>query len=688
MHWIDKASEEVVSAVVEAMTEAPLLLVLVYRPEYLHAWSSKAYHAEIALGRLRSTSSAAMVRAILSKPFAAIVTLPRLSVEQSQAMVQQLLGTTSLPTELEELVATHTDGNPLFIEELTRSLVESGELRRDGGSYVFTRPLERLTLPATVQDVLLARIDRLNPELKLLLQVASVLGRVFSYPLLAAVAELNGTLDEALLQLEDLDFIYAAALAPEREYSFKHVLAQEAVYGTLVRTRRETVHERAGQSIEQLYPDRLEEFYERLAYHYGRSANADKALEYIDLANQKATRANAMPEAKALFYEAMALLDKMPATPANERQRISLLANQFIVFFLMFELPEYFELTTRYEALAEKIDDPGLRGLFLKHVGHTLWLGGEFHDARLTLQRGIAACEAGGNHSGAGMAYCLLEWCYWSLADYDEQVPTHERTLAALEKEFELRYYMWSHVVAGWAQAQRGRWREAIAHCQEGIRVGEEYHDDSVVCFSAFMLSIAHTGQGDLESALRAGELAVAKAPTPADEVWAETFLAKVWSRTGQPDRAVEVLERMLPLYKATRMVIGEVFTGVYLGEAYLCAGRLPEARIALEAVAEHAERVGMRYYVGWALRLLAEVARQDPSPEGRERARRYFERSIEVLDAIGAENDLALAYAGYGELRQDQSYLQRALEIFERLGTASEAERVRTLLKSLVKGR
>ena len=135
----------------------------------------------------------------------------------------------------------------------------------------------------------------------------------------------------------------------------------------------------------------------------------------------------------------------------------------------------------------------------------------------------------------------------------------------------------------------------------------------------------------------------------------------------------------MLPLYKATRMVIGEIFTGVYLGEAYLCAGRLPEARIALEAVAEHAERIGMRYYFGWALRLLAEVARQDPSPEGRDRARRYFERSIEVLDAIGAENELALAYAGYGELRQDQSYLQRALEIFERLGTASESERVRS---------
>jgi predicted ATPase len=148
-----------------------------------------------------------------------------------------------------------------------------------------------------VQGVLLARIDRLTDELKGVLQVASVIGRVFTYPLLARVIERRDDLDHVLLQLEDLEFIYPTSLAPAREYSFKHVLTQQAVYDALLRPKREAIHERVGHAIEALYADRLEEHYELLAYHYSRSTNAEKALDYIELANGKAIKANAMVEA-------------------------------------------------------------------------------------------------------------------------------------------------------------------------------------------------------------------------------------------------------------------------------------------------------------------------------------------------------------------------------------------------------
>ena len=128
VHWIDKASEEVLTAVVEAMVTVPVLLVLVYRPEYLHAWADRTYHAQITLTRLPGASSAAMVRAILTKPYAARVPLERLTPEQSQAMVQDLVGVATLPPELERLIVAKTDGNPLFVEELTISLLESGDL--------------------------------------------------------------------------------------------------------------------------------------------------------------------------------------------------------------------------------------------------------------------------------------------------------------------------------------------------------------------------------------------------------------------------------------------------------------------------------------------------------------------------------------------------------------------------------
>jgi hypothetical protein len=155
------------------------------------------------------------------------------------------------------------DGNPLFIEELIRDLVESGHLARDGEGYALTRQAEEIDLPTTVQGLFLARADRPAPELRNLLQVASVLGRVFNFPLLRAVAGLQrDELERALLQLEDLDFVYQSALAPERQYSFKQVLAQEAISQTLVRSRREAHHAGVGAAIEALYSDRFDEWIE------------------------------------------------------------------------------------------------------------------------------------------------------------------------------------------------------------------------------------------------------------------------------------------------------------------------------------------------------------------------------------------------------------------------------------------
>jgi predicted ATPase len=160
VHWIDTATEEAGGAVGEALPAVPLLLLLVYRPEYLHAWATKAHHAQIALTRLPEASSAQMVRAILHKPYASRVALPRLTAEQSAALVQELLGTTAIPPELERFIAAKTDGNPLFVEELTLVLREGGDLVRENGGYVLQKPLDALVLPTTVQGVLLARIDR------------------------------------------------------------------------------------------------------------------------------------------------------------------------------------------------------------------------------------------------------------------------------------------------------------------------------------------------------------------------------------------------------------------------------------------------------------------------------------------------------------------------------------------------
>ncbi|MCI0529847.1 MAG: hypothetical protein L0Y56_20585, partial [Nitrospira sp.] len=397
-----------------------------------------------------------MIRAILSKPYAARVELKRLSPEQSKVLAQELLGVEEIPQELEQLIVDKTEGNPLFVEELTRSLLESGDLVRRNGVYILTRPVEALNIPTTVQGVLLARIDRLREELKQVLQVASVIGRVFSYPVLAQVIGVTGQslpqgLEEMLAQLEDLEFIYPTSITPHREYSFKHVLTQEAVYQTLLARKREEYHERVGEALEELYPDQLEEYYELLAYHYVRSGNKEKAFEYLDLANQKAAKAYAMEEAKKYFDEAMKVLDILPEAEVNQRRRISLLVNQRSVMLLLIKLPEYYDLLTRYEAMANRLRDPGLLGAFYACLGHCDWWFASLDQAIQTCARAVELCEAARNAEDAGYAYSLLQWCHLGKGDYNQVLVLKEDVLRNMEQRFNPLYYMWSLTATSWA---------------------------------------------------------------------------------------------------------------------------------------------------------------------------------------------------------------------------------------------
>jgi class 3 adenylate cyclase/tetratricopeptide (TPR) repeat protein len=578
VHWIDKATEEVVGAVVEAMATLPLLLVLVYRPEYVHAWASREYHARLTLTGLASPGGAEIVRAVLAKPYASRVSLTPLSPAHRTMLAQDVMGTTAIPPEVEQLIVATTDGNPLFIEELALSLVESGALVRTPAGYALTRPVETLEVPTTVQGVLLARIDRLPEDLKGVLQMAAVIGRVFSHPLLAHVVQRGAEVEQLLLHLEEQEFIYPTSRAPQREYSFKHVLTQEAVYGTLLRPQREMYHERIGEALETLYPERLEEYYEVLAYHYVRSGNKDKAVEYLDLANQKAARANAMEEAKGYFDAAMRLLDTLPETEGNQRRRIALLGNQAPIMLLLLKGQEYYDLLVRYRDMAVGLDNPWLLGAFYACLGWCAWWFGRLDEAIETLTNAVTLCEAAGNMDAAELAYMTLQWSHVHKGNYAQALALQERALRTLEHRFHLRYYLWELTAASWAYAFLGRWEEAAGECQKALRLGEEYADSSVISFAAFILSFVYTLKNDLGQALEYGELAVQKAPTPGDKVYSQAFLAIVWCRMGELRRGVETLAQMVSMYRAVGFAWNELTCALYLGEGYWRAGEYAKA--------------------------------------------------------------------------------------------------------------
>jgi tetratricopeptide (TPR) repeat protein len=259
-----------------------------YRPEYQHGWGRKTYYSQVRLDALPSETAGELLSALLGDD-PALEPLKRLLVKR---------------------------GNPFFIEESIRMLVEARALAGERGAYRLTRAIQAIEVPATVQVILAARIDRLPAEDKQLLQTASVIGKDVPFVLLHAVAEAaQDAVQQGLAHLQAAEFLYETRLFPDPEYTFKHALTHEVTYGTLLQERRKALHARIVGAIERFYPDRLAEHVEGLAHHAVRGAMWERAVRYLRQAGEKAVARSANREAIALFEQALAVLQQLPENP-------------------------------------------------------------------------------------------------------------------------------------------------------------------------------------------------------------------------------------------------------------------------------------------------------------------------------------------------------------------------------------
>jgi class 3 adenylate cyclase/tetratricopeptide (TPR) repeat protein len=662
LHWIDKSSEDHLKHLLESIPGARILLIFTYRPEFVHTWGAKSYHSQI--------------------------TLSRLSNRESLMMVSHLLGSEDLDKDFEEFILEKTEGVPFFIEELIKSLKDLKIIERENNRYRITKDIKEVTIPATVQDMIMARVDSLLEEIKRLLQTAAAVGRESSYDL---IKQVTGLAEQELLPqlsvLKDSELLYERGIYPQSSYIFKHALTQEVAYNSLLQKRKKEIHGAIGSAIEALYPDRLEEHYEMLAYHYGRSANADKAVHYLDLANQKSIKLYAMENAKAYFDEAMAHLDTLPASEENRQRRISLLLNQGDVFLLLAKFSEYYDLLTRYEPIAIELGNQALLGALYGRTGFCDFEFGHFDHGIKRLTKASELCEATGNVEDAGYAYVWLGWNHLFAGHYDQVLAVKEELLRTMQQQFNPRLYVMGLCAVSRACICLGRWDEAVEEAQKALEAAEESSDNSIVIFAFWTLSMAYAWRGDLDRGVEYGELALQKAVTPADRIWAQRGLGWALCRAGKANRGVELLAAALQDFQSGQRVSGLITTACTLGAGYWLGGEEDKARQMLEEGLEIADCCGAMYYVGWSHRYLGEIhLKVNP-----DQAVSHFEKSMAVFKEIKAENDLALAYAGYGRLQKQQGefaqareYLTKALKIFERLETLIEPDKVREILAEL----
>jgi class 3 adenylate cyclase/tetratricopeptide (TPR) repeat protein len=284
LHWIDSISEELLTYLIKSLANTNILLILLYRPEYDHPWGSKSYYTKIGVDQLSTDANTELVQSILE-------------------------GAEPVP-ELRELIFSRTGGNPLFVEEFTHGLLENGCIRKKDEQYILNKDISDIQVPDTVQGIIAARLDRLEDNLKRTLQVASVIGRDFAFRILKTITEIQEELKPYLLDLQELEFIYEKRLFPDLEYVFKNTLTQEVAYNSLLQKRKKEIHEKIGKAIEEIYAERLEEFYEILAYHATAAGQKESALDYLILASEKAHRAAAHQEEATLLKRAITIAEE------------------------------------------------------------------------------------------------------------------------------------------------------------------------------------------------------------------------------------------------------------------------------------------------------------------------------------------------------------------------------------------
>lgn len=377
LHWVDELTNSMLLGLLRTVSALPVLMVLTHRPG-----------TQRAIGRKVSVLEAASLfpgYILDESAFFQRVVLSPLSEEESAAFATSVLGP-SLPDDLQKLIASKAEGNPFFVEEVGRSLLESGLLEHVAGACVMRGSVEQLRIPDSVEEVILARIDSLDREPRETVQLASVIGREFARPLLERVTDHRARLDAALSELEELEFIYETAYVPEVSYAFRHAITGEVAYSTLLQERRKALHRIVAASMEELYADRLPEHYEMLAHHSLEGETWEKALDYLEMAGDRSFAVFANQPAVDFYSKALAVCER--SGDSKLRRIASLLQKCTDAHFNLRHYEATLDDIARWRDVAVKLHDVAMEGHVLVNRGSCEgWH--QTHDSAVTTLEGV-----------------------------------------------------------------------------------------------------------------------------------------------------------------------------------------------------------------------------------------------------------------------------------------------------------
>jgi class 3 adenylate cyclase/tetratricopeptide (TPR) repeat protein len=671
LHWIDAETQALLDGLIESLPTARLLLLVNYRPEYLHAWSGKTYYLQLRIDPLPP--------------------------ESADTLLTALLGEDGTLAPLKRVLIARTEGNPFFLEESVQTLVETQVLVGERGAYRVTTAPDAWRIPATAQAILAARIDRLAPEDKRLLQAASVIGKDVPFTLLQAVADVSDDiLRRGLSHLQATEFLYETSLFPDLEYTFKHAFTHEVAYGSVLHDRRRPLHARIVDAIEALYPERRTEQVERLAYHALRGELWEKAVAYLRHAGLRAMARGASREAVAHLEQALGTLRRLPETREMTELSIDLRLDLRNALIPLDDRTRIGEHLHEAEVLARTLGDQHRVGRVAAFMLFHCLISGDYDEAIRFGQEALTIARTLGDRSIEVIATSNLGETHAARGDFSVAATFLERNVAL---DGDLRYERFGSAIIHSANSgadladvlsQLGRFDEAIRHAEAAVRVAETADHPLTLYWGLFDLGRACLRGGDLPRATRVLERCHDLCRT-----WqiahgtpqVAAALGAAYALAGRVDEALPLVAGAVEEFRRRQNHAYPAFILQCAGTTYLSAGRIDEAASQAREALALTRRLRARASEAHALCLAGDVA----SAGGAEDTEVHYREALTLAGELGMRPLVAHCHLGLGKLyrrtdkrEQAQEHLATATAMYREMGMTYWLEKGEAAVREL----
>jgi|RhiMethySRZTD1v2_1073278.scaffolds.fasta_scaffold33379_3 class 3 adenylate cyclase/tetratricopeptide (TPR) repeat protein len=640
MHWIDAETQTFLEMLLESIPAARVLLLVNYRPEYENRWIGKSNFSQLRIDPLAAASA--------------------------DELLDALLGSDAQLLPIKKRLIEATQGSPLFLEECVRSLIESGVLDQASDH---ARPVGSLSadfIPGTIGALLAARIDRLRPELKELLQCAAVIGNDIKEALLEAVTGIaQPDLRRAIQELQAAEFVYEKAPFPETEYAFKHAMTREVAYTSLLRERRVILHARAARALEILAAGRLDEHIERLADHAEKGAIWDKAVEYLQRSGLKAFSLYANADAARFFERALAVLKKLPETPDNLRQAVDLRFELRNALLPSFDTDRILRSLDELEPILARLGDNQRSAQYAAFRCNHHFLIGQQRRAIEFGETGVQLARECGDRVVLGQSLFRLAQSYHALGEYRQAILLLEQGLEFNANELHRGRHNLSIIPSilnrTWlaiALVERGDFSAGMRHARRALEIAEEAEHPLSEWLGWLSVGYVLSGKGEIEGAVGALERGLDLCNRWSFRVWRTRLVSDLgfaYARSGRAEKGLQLAAQAVSDGEKMRLIADKPRLLVRLGQVSLIAGQIEAAQTLGKQAAAIAVEHEAKGDEAWARFLIG---------------RAYWASEPQDLDESEKQLDIALRLAAACEARPLAAFCNSTLSgIYVRRG-------------------